>query len=126
MTTTPSLGWGLIGASTIAHQFMIPAINAQPDARVVAVMSGQPGRAEQYAAEHGIATGGRLAVISFHSGEDREVKRFFAAGVRGGGWRALTAKPIEAAGEERRENPRSRSARLRAAERIGRPCAPER
>ncbi len=34
-----TLGWGLIGASNISKQYMIPAINAQPDSRVVAVMS---------------------------------------------------------------------------------------
>jgi 16S rRNA (cytosine1402-N4)-methyltransferase len=73
------------------------------------------------AADLCLATGGRLAVISFHSGEDREVKRFFASRVRDGRWRALTGKPIEASADERRANPRSRSARLRAGERARRP-----
>lgn len=44
-----ALGWGLIGASDIAETRMVPAINAQPDSRVVAVMSNQLERAQQYA-----------------------------------------------------------------------------
>lgn len=67
------------------------------------------------AAEHWLADGGRLAVISFHSGEDREVKRFFKEGVRGDRWELLTKKPISAGESERRTNRRSRSARLRVA-----------
>ena len=51
----PTLGWGLIGASTIAKEWMIPAINAQPDSKVVAVMSSSEERGKQYAAEQGIA-----------------------------------------------------------------------
>ena len=48
------LGWGLVGASTIARQWMIPAINAQPDSRVVAVTGGDPERVVGYAVEQGI------------------------------------------------------------------------
>jgi 1,5-anhydro-D-fructose reductase (1,5-anhydro-D-mannitol-forming) len=48
------LGWGLIGASDIAKTRMIEAINAQPDSRVVAVMSSSAERAKQYAAENQI------------------------------------------------------------------------
>jgi 1,5-anhydro-D-fructose reductase (1,5-anhydro-D-mannitol-forming) len=54
MPATRSLGWGLIGASNIAREWMIPAINAQPDSRVVAVMSSSPERAAVYARENGI------------------------------------------------------------------------
>jgi 1,5-anhydro-D-fructose reductase (1,5-anhydro-D-mannitol-forming) len=49
MTAKQSLGWGLIGASTIAKEWMIDAINAQPDSHVVGVMSQSKERAEQYA-----------------------------------------------------------------------------
>lgn len=70
------------------------------------------------AAEHWLADGGRLAVISFHSGEDRDVKRFFAAGAREGRWRLLTKKPVRPGAEEERVNRRARSARLRVAERL--------
>ena len=44
-----TLGWGLIGASDIAQTRMIPAINAQLDSCVVAVISSQLQRARQYA-----------------------------------------------------------------------------
>jgi 1,5-anhydro-D-fructose reductase (1,5-anhydro-D-mannitol-forming) len=47
--------WGLIGASTIARQFMINAMRAQGDGEVAAVMSSSPQRARAYAAENGIA-----------------------------------------------------------------------
>src|SRR5262245_42584489 len=44
--------WGLIGASTIARQFMIAAIRAQPDGEVAAVMSSNHERATDYAWEN--------------------------------------------------------------------------
>jgi 16S rRNA (cytosine1402-N4)-methyltransferase len=69
------------------------------------------------AAERLVGPGGRLVVLSFHSGEDREVKRFLAQGAREERWCVLTKKPIEASDAERRANPRARSAKLRAAER---------
>ncbi len=49
-----TLGWGLIGASTIAKEWMIPAINAQADSKVVAVMSSSEERGKQYAAANDI------------------------------------------------------------------------
>src|SRR5439155_22802698 len=49
-----TLGWGLIGASDIAQTRMIPAINAQPDSGVVAVMSSQLERARHYAENNSI------------------------------------------------------------------------
>ncbi len=79
-----------------------------------------------------LAPGGRMAVISFHSLEDRLVKRFFvehqgrleSLPEGGANWvgtlpemRILTRKPVMAADEECRENPRARSAKLRVAER---------
>jgi 1,5-anhydro-D-fructose reductase (1,5-anhydro-D-mannitol-forming) len=51
------IGWGLIGASNIAHQHMIDAIRAQPGSNVVAVASASADRARSFAAEHGIAAG---------------------------------------------------------------------
>ena len=58
---------------------------------------------------------GRIAVISFHSGEDRVVKRDFLAHQRLGVYVVRTKKPIRPSSEEVRFNPRSRSAKLRVA-----------
>jgi 16S rRNA (cytosine1402-N4)-methyltransferase len=85
-----------------------------------------------------LAPGGRLAVISFHSLEDRLVKHFFREAASGGpaqasagpaqvfgslggqkpALRALTRKPLVASAEERVANPRSRSAKLRVAQKL--------
>jgi 16S rRNA (cytosine1402-N4)-methyltransferase len=61
---------------------------------------------------HGLAPRGRLAVIAFHSLEDREVKQAFRELEREG-FRRLTRKPLRPTEEEVRRNPRARSARLR-------------
>jgi 16S rRNA (cytosine1402-N4)-methyltransferase len=58
----------------------------------------------------------RLAVISFHSLEDRIVKDSLREGAQKGIWTILTKKPVTASEEEMDRNPRSRSAKMRAAE----------
>lgn len=82
---------------------------------------------------HYLGEGGRICVISFHSLEDRIVKRTFAKLAKGcqcppkfpecvcgitPSLKILSRKPIVATPEERRQNPRSRSAKLRVAEKI--------
>lgn len=74
--------------------------------------------------------GGRIAVISYHSLEDRRVKHFLRYGNFAGQpvrnlygqlqtpWRECTRRPVEASAEEVAANPRARSARLRIAERL--------
>ncbi len=65
-----------------------------------------------------LSPGGRLAVIAFHSLEDRRVKQFFrAAGSDEAPLAELTRKPIVPSAEESARNPRARSAKLRVAER---------
>lgn len=87
-----------------------------------------------------LAAGGRLAVVSFHSLEDRFVKRFLAACARPAAPRdlplraselpqpALTiiGRAVRPAPAELAANPRSRSARLRVAERTATPFDPSR
>lgn len=62
--------------------------------------------------------GGRMATISFHSLEDRIVKRFYKDKERKGEARLINKKPITGKEEEIKNNPRSRSAKLRILEKI--------
>ena len=70
------------------------------------------------AAPRVLKPGGRLVVISFHSLEDRIVKDALREGAKQGCYRLLTKKPVTAGGEEIDRNPRSRSGKMRAAERV--------
>ncbi len=88
------------------------------------------------AAERVLKPGGRLVVVSFHSLEDRIVKNFLAARSKTGGgsrhlpelaqvspsFQLLTRRPVIAGDEEVAQNPRARSAKLRAAERTAAPA----
>ena len=59
--------------------------------------------------------GGRVAILSFHSGEDRRVKSAFKEGLQDGTFDSIATGVIRATAEERRDNPRSSSAKLRFA-----------
>jgi 16S rRNA (cytosine1402-N4)-methyltransferase len=56
---------------------------------------------------------GRVAILTFHSGEDRRVKKAFQAGNREGVYERIAREPVRPSAEERRANPRSASAKLR-------------
>ncbi len=94
------------------------------------------------AAERLLKAGGRLAVVSFHSLEDRAIKNFLkaragaepsgsrhlpdaAAQRRAPSFRLVQRKPIVAGPDELARNPRARSAKLRVAERTAAPAWPE-
>ncbi len=62
--------------------------------------------------------GAKVVIISFHSLEDRIVKDAFREGVKQGFYKLLTKKPVTAGQEEIDRNPRSRSAKMRAAEKV--------
>lgn len=60
-----------------------------------------------------LRTGGRVGIISFHSGEDRLVKTAFRDCFRAGLYSSVASEPCQSGEAERRDNPRSRSAKLR-------------
>jgi 16S rRNA (cytosine1402-N4)-methyltransferase len=62
-----------------------------------------------------VRPGGRAGIVSFHSLEDRRVKRAFQDRTA---WEPVTKKPVQAGEDEVRDNPRSRSAKLRVARRL--------
>ena len=57
--------------------------------------------------------GGRVAILTFHSGEDRRVKKSFEAGLRDGSYSEIAREVVRATAAERNSNPRSASAKLR-------------
>ncbi len=63
--------------------------------------------------------GGRAAILTFHSGEDRRVKKSFQAGLRDGAYAEISGEVIRPSAEERRANPRSTPAKLRWAMKMG-------
>ncbi len=62
---------------------------------------------------YALAPGGRVAILSFHSGEDRRVKKSFQTFFRLGLYREVAPDPIRPSAEECNANPRARSAKLR-------------
>jgi 16S rRNA (cytosine1402-N4)-methyltransferase len=64
-------------------------------------------------APHCLRPGGRIGIISFHSGEDRIVKKSFREGLRNGAYRSIARDILVPSPEETRRNPRSSSAKFR-------------
>jgi 16S rRNA (cytosine1402-N4)-methyltransferase len=104
----PTRGWQRIDPATRSFQAIRIAVNGELEG-LDRFLTGALGR---------LRPGGRLAVISFHSLEDRIVKHTLrAAEQAGGGVRVLTRKPVVPDEAEIADNPRARSAKLRVAER---------
>ena len=104
-------GWrqSRIHPATRVFQALRMMVNSEPDA-LKAGLSEALGL---------LARGGRMVVISFHSGEDRIVKHFFVEqGKRINSGKILTKKPITPSAEEMRCNSRSRSAKMRVFEKV--------
>jgi len=99
---------GRLNPATLVFMALRIAVNAEPKTLETALD----------ALKTRLAPGGRLAVISFHSGEDRAVKLAFRAWKQEGGWNLLTPKPLTPSAEETSQNPRARSAKLRVIERL--------
>jgi 16S rRNA (cytosine1402-N4)-methyltransferase len=100
-------GKGRIHSATRVFQALRMALNRE----LRHIESGIPSAIRR------LRAGGRLVVISFHSGEDRVVKRLLREEARQGRATLITRKPMRPHADEVRENPRARSARLRACER---------
>jgi 16S rRNA (cytosine1402-N4)-methyltransferase len=105
-------------ARPMKHERIHPATRTFQALRIFVNRELDDLRALLEAAPRLLKPGGRLVIISFHSLEDRIVKDAFRDGVKQGHYRLLTKKPVTASEEEVDRNPRSRSAKLRAAERV--------
>jgi 16S rRNA (cytosine1402-N4)-methyltransferase len=103
--------------NTGAHQRIHPATLTFQAIRIFVNRELDDLKALLAAAPQVLKPGGRLVVISFHSLEDRMVKDSLREGREKGIYNVLTKKPLTATEEEIDRNPRSRSAKLRAAER---------
>src|SRR5215470_11937876 len=105
-------------ARTMKHERIHPATRTFQALRIWVNRELDDLQALLEAAPRVLKPGGRLVVISFHSLEDRPVKDSFRAAAQAGQYRLLTKKPATASAEEVERNPRARSAKLRAAERV--------
>lgn len=104
----PKVRWGRIHPATRVFQALRIATNSELENLHLAL----PRAIELLAPQ------GKIVVISFHSGEDRIVKNFFKEKGKEGKIKILTKKPIRSSFEEILKNPRSRSAKLRAASKL--------
>ena len=107
-SAVPRAAWSRrIHVATRTFQAVRMAVNDEPEA----LRQALPQAAEL------LHVGGRVAVISFHSGEDRIVKRTFRA-LGSAGYAELEPSPLTPRDDEVRANPRARSAKLRVLERL--------
>jgi 16S rRNA (cytosine1402-N4)-methyltransferase len=105
-------------ARSMKHERIHPATRTFQALRIFVNRELDDLRKLMQAAPQLLKPGGRLVVISFHSLEDRIVKDAMREGAKLGQYRLLTKKPVTASELEIDRNPRARSAKLRAAERV--------
>ncbi len=105
-------------ARSMKHERIHPATRTFQALRIFVNRELDDLKALLEAAPGVLKPGGRLVVISFHSLEDRIVKDALREGAKQGWYRLLTKKPVTASEEEIDRNPRSRSAKMRAAEKV--------
>jgi len=105
-------------ARSMKHERIHPATRTFQALRIFVNRELDDLKALLEAAPRVLKPGGRLVVISFHSLEDRIVKDALRDGAKQGLYALLTKKPVTASDEEIDRNPRSRSAKMRAAEKI--------
>ncbi len=113
-SAVPSASRRRIHPATRTFQALRMAVNDEPG-ELAALLEAAPGL---------LAPGGRVVVLSFHSGEDRLVKQSFRRQAAAGTYEILTRRVVRPSASEVERNPPSRSARLRAACRTRRSGAP--
>jgi 16S rRNA (cytosine1402-N4)-methyltransferase len=107
----------IVASAVPPMKFIHPATRTFQALRIFVNQELQEIRALFEAAPKLLKPSARLVVISFHSLEDRIAKDNIREGAQKGIWNVLTKKPVTATEEEINRNPRSRSAKLRSAER---------
>jgi 16S rRNA (cytosine1402-N4)-methyltransferase len=105
-------------ARSMKHERIHPATRTFQALRIFVNREFDDLRKLLEAAPQLLKPGGRLVVISFHSLEDRIVKDAMREGAKQRQYKLLTKKPVTAGAEEVDRNPRARSAKMRAAERV--------
>ncbi len=116
VTSTAQLA-RIVASAVPPMKYIHPATRTFQALRIFVNQELQEIRALFEAAPSLLKPSARLVVISFHSLEDRIAKDSIREGAQKGIWKILTRKPVTATEDEINRNPRSRSAKLRAAER---------
>jgi len=117
-TTTQLVEVVSAAARSMKYERIHPATRTFQALRILVNRELDDLKALMEAAPRVLKPAGRLVVISFHSLEDRIVKDAMRAGAKDMNFRLLTKKPVTASEDEVERNPRSRSAKMRAAERV--------